>query len=142
MHDVWIRCGDAEKSILDQLAVGFKRIRVERLDTPDPKHLLGHTLGPNAQVRCASHQQIVGYRRKMMDETEFVFRIFEWWWRWEDLQVWIREAARLLPEVDSRLASWRKKKRWLLWAMLTLGVRSNVLHVVASDLMFRTISTR
>lgn len=61
--------------------------------------------------------------------------------RREDVQIWIRKAAGLLPKLYATLRAWGKGKWVLFWTpTLALGIRSHALHVIAADLVLRAVT--
>ena len=59
----------------------------------------------------------------MLDKSEFVLGILVRLRLRKHMQLGKGEAARLLPELDSRLGTWSKKKSWPLGAWLAFAVR-------------------
>ncbi len=76
-----------------------------------------------------------------MDKAKLVLRVLVGLWRWEHLEIWIRKATSLLPEVNATLRAGSQNHGRLLRAVLAFGVRSDVLHIIAPYLVLRAIST-
>lgn len=75
-----------------------------------------------------------------MNQSEIVLRVFLCWWSREDLKIRIGESSSLLPSFDAVLGAGSKKNAGLLGAVLPFGFRTDALHVVAPNLMLRTVA--